>query len=245
MTGTTTVALNNPATITFTGSGGTKPYTFNYTISSGFSQSLTTVGTLTTIGTNVSSTVPQSTAIPGDFLYTMTSVTDYYGCSATLPADVTDTVHVVTSIPRPDLYSSVEEPMNSTFATGYMQEGYVSVSNASTDPTTGEVTFSISKPVNFTLEIPSSMTVSQGESVNNSDWNITSLPGVYVLRSKSGVVIPGTGTSKVGFKLTATGGPGSRYITTISINNGTGGTTNVDGDSDNSNNQSVNLFIIN
>jgi hypothetical protein len=135
--------------------------------------------------------------------------------------------------------------MNSTFSLGQMQEGYLSVGNASTDPTTGIVTLSISKPVTYTLEIPAIMTTSQDEAVNNSDWNIQSLPGVYVLRSKPGVVIAGNASSKVGFKLTAAGGPGSRYITTISINNGTGGSSSINGDSNNSNNQSVNLFIIN
>ena len=240
ISGTATVAVNSSApSITFTGTGGTKPYTFTYTVNGGSPQ------TVTTVGTNASTSVPQSTATPGDFIYTLVSVTDNYGCYGTLATDTKDTITVLTTIPRPELYSSVDQPLNSTFAVGYLQEGYVSISNVSTDPTTGEVTFSISKPVNFTLEIPANMTVSQGDGVNNADWNITSLPGVYVLRSKAGVVIPANGSSKIGFKLTAAGGPGSRYITTISINNGTGGSSNVNGDSDNSNNQSVNLFIIN
>jgi len=240
VSGTFIVQVNSPApNVTFTGTGGTKPYTFTYTVNGGPAQ------TVSTTGNNSSVTVAQSTSTVGEFVYTLVGITDSYGCSGTLPADPRDTITVLTVVPRPDLYSSVDEPLNSTFSNGDVQEGYVTIANASTDPTTGQVTFSIYKPVNFTLELLSSTTTSAGTAVNNTDWDITSTPFTYILKSKPGVVIEGNGSSKVGFKLTATGNANSSYIMTISINNGTGGSTPTNGDSNNTNNQSVNLFIIN
>ena len=241
ISGTATVAQNATApNITFTGSGGTKPYTFAYTMNAGANQ------TIATSGTNNTTTTPQSTATVGQYVYTLVSVTDAYGCTGALTSTTTAIVDVLTTIPRPDLYSSVDEPANSTFSTGELKEGYVSISNASVDPTTGAVTFSVIKPVNFTLEVPASMSTSQGQAVNNSDWNILDIPGLFVFTSKPGALIAGNfASSKIGFKLTAIGGAGSRYIMTTSINNGTGGSSNVNGDSNNNNNQSVILFIIN
>ena len=241
ISGTATVAQNTTApNITFTGSGGTKPYTFAYTMNAGANQ------TIATSGTNNTTTTPQSTATVGQFVYTLVSVTDAYGCTGALTSTTTAIVDVLTTIPRPDLYSSVDEPANSTFSTGELKDGYVSISNASVDPTTGAVTFSVIKPVNFTLEVPASMSTSQGQAVNNSDWNILDIPGLFVFTSKPGALIDGNfASSKIGFKLTAIGGAGSRYIMTTSINNGTGGSSNVNGDSNNNNNQSVILFIIN
>jgi hypothetical protein len=89
------------------------------------------------------------------------------------------------------------------------------------------------------------MTTSAGESVNNTDWTITSSPGAYIFQSKPGVIISGNGSSKIGFTLRATGSAGQNYIITIPITNGTGGSYSTNGDSNNFNNSAVNLFYIN
>ena len=75
ISGTTAVCQNaaNPV-ITFTGIGGTAPYTFTYTLNSGAPQ------TVTTTGTNSSVTVAVATSAPGTFIYNLVSVRD-----ATLP----------------------------------------------------------------------------------------------------------------------------------------------------------------
>ena len=238
--GSTIVAQNAAApNITFAATGGTKPYTFTYTINGGAPQTLVTTGTFT------STTVPQSTAYTGTFIYTLVSVTDSIGCSASLAADPRDTVTVLATIPRPDLYSVIDQPYNSTFATGESQEGIILISNAAVNPTTGTVKFAIAKPVSFNLQISGAMTTSAGESVNNTDWTITSVPGAYIFQSKPGVIISGNGSSKIGFTLTATGSAGQNYIITIPINNGTGGSYPTNGDSNNYNNSAVNLFYIN
>jgi len=68
--GTTIVCRNELyPKVTFTGDGGTPPYTFTYTINSGTPQTVTTL-----IGDEVSVTVP--TEIPGSFTYSLVNVMD-------------------------------------------------------------------------------------------------------------------------------------------------------------------------
>ena len=70
ISGTTTVCQNESApAISFTGSGGTAPYTFTYTINGGANQTVTT-----TSGNTVSVTAP--TAVVGSFTYNLVSVQD-------------------------------------------------------------------------------------------------------------------------------------------------------------------------
>ena len=101
ISGTATVAQNGATTsnITFTGSGGVKPYTFTYNVSynggpAGANQ------TVSTTGSNSVVTVPQSNAVLGTYKYTLVSVTDANGCPGTLPAPPANaaTITVVTAI---------------------------------------------------------------------------------------------------------------------------------------------------
>ncbi len=72
ISGSTSVCLNaTPPNVTFTGSGGTAPYTFTYSI---FDGTNTTTG-LTTSG-SPSATVPAPTGVAGTFTYTLLSVHD-------------------------------------------------------------------------------------------------------------------------------------------------------------------------
>ncbi|GAP69379.1 protein containing PKD repeat [Bacteroidales bacterium 6E] len=65
---TVCAGTTNPV-ITFTGAGGTAPYTFTYKVNGGANQTITT-----TSGNSV--TLPQSTASAGTFTYTLVSVKD-------------------------------------------------------------------------------------------------------------------------------------------------------------------------
>ena len=68
--GTTSVCRNGASpNITFTGAGGTAPYTFTYTINGGSNQTVTT-----TVGSSVTVAVP--TAAAGTFTYALVSVRD-------------------------------------------------------------------------------------------------------------------------------------------------------------------------
>jgi gliding motility-associated-like protein len=90
ITGTTHVCENATApNLTFTGSNGTAPYTFTYTINGGTNQTV-----VTTSGSSVTVAVPTATA--GTFVYNLVSVTDENttNCShTTTPSSATVTVN--------------------------------------------------------------------------------------------------------------------------------------------------------
>jgi gliding motility-associated-like protein len=88
ISGSTAVCLNAPEpTITFTGSGGTEPYTFTYRLNSGADQILTT-----SLGGQVTLSVPTTTS--GTFIYELVSVTDASGAICLPPQTGTATVTV-------------------------------------------------------------------------------------------------------------------------------------------------------
>lgn len=70
ISGGTTFCQNSSSVVTFTGSGGIAPYTFNYTINGG--------AVLNVSSTETSSTVslPVNSSATGTFTYTLVSVTD-------------------------------------------------------------------------------------------------------------------------------------------------------------------------
>ena len=87
ISGNTTVCQNSPfPSITFTGSGATMPYTFNYTINNIAQTPVFTTNPSTSV------TVPVSTAIFGAYVYALTSVTD--GSSTACSNTVTGTATV-------------------------------------------------------------------------------------------------------------------------------------------------------
>lgn len=89
ISGTTTVTTNiTSPNITFTGAGGTAPYTFSYTINSGATQTVTT-----TSGNSVSVAAPTNAA--GTFAYSLVGVKDGSSTSCSNTATGTATVTVV------------------------------------------------------------------------------------------------------------------------------------------------------
>jgi len=89
ISGTTAVCQNASSApdITFTGSGGTAPYTFSYTVNGGSPQTVTT-----TSGNSV--TVSQSTATSGSFVYSLVSVKDASSSACTNAQSGTSTITV-------------------------------------------------------------------------------------------------------------------------------------------------------
>jgi len=86
ISGTTTVCQNYTAPqITFTGSGGTIPYTFTFNINGGGSQTITT-----SVGSSVTYYVPIST--PGVFNFNLLQVSDQTSCGQNQPGTATVTV---------------------------------------------------------------------------------------------------------------------------------------------------------
>ncbi|XMO86038.1 PKD domain-containing protein [Algibacter sp. AS12] len=81
ISGTTTVCLNDtPPEITFTGSSGNAPYTFNYTLN-GTAQTITSTGNTATVSAN--------TNVIGTFVFHLISVTDDSNDSATINRNAT------------------------------------------------------------------------------------------------------------------------------------------------------------
>jgi PKD repeat protein len=89
ITGTTTICQGgSEPQITFTGSGGTAPYTFTYHINNG--SPLTAV----TTGTNSSVTVAVNTSITGTFTYNLDSVHDANTPTTEQPSSGSATVNI-------------------------------------------------------------------------------------------------------------------------------------------------------
>ncbi len=253
--GTSTVLQNvsGTSTVSFTAQGGTAPYTFVYTTTSGFGApgaTITTTGTnSSTVGGNPNhliTTVPQSNATPGTYTYTLVSITDAYGCSIT-----PNTTAVITVVgfnhPRPDLTPTVPSPLNASFVQSQQKEGYIKIENVVANPTTGVAEFRVFVPANYMLDINDATLISAGNAVNNTDFTVT-LAGsgvFYTVKSKQGVIIGANSTIKIGYKLTSNGSSNNLGIMTVSVLNGTGGIATVVGDSNNNNNQSIKVFTIN
>ncbi|HMO63449.1 MAG TPA: gliding motility-associated C-terminal domain-containing protein [Ferruginibacter sp.] len=89
ISGTVTVPQNAVSpNITFTGTGGTAPYTFTYNINGGNNL------TISTTGAGNTATVAVPTGIPGSFAYNLVSVTDAaaFSCSNTVTGTATVTI---------------------------------------------------------------------------------------------------------------------------------------------------------
>jgi len=157
ISGTTAVCQNSLSPdITFTGSGGTAPYTFTYTVNGGSAQTVTT-----TSGNSV--TVPQVTTSSGSFIYSLVSVRD---ASSTACSNAQSGTSTITVNPLPTATIS----------------GTTAVCENDASP---KVTFtgtSGTAPFTFTYNVnggaSQTVTTTSGNSVDVSQ--ITSTPGSFV-----------------------------------------------------------------
>lgn len=94
ISGTTEVCLNSSPDpeITFTGSGGSAPYTFTYTINGGGNL------TVSTAGSNNSVDLSVNTGTVGTFIYRLVSVEDNAGDSESATGTATITVHELPTV---------------------------------------------------------------------------------------------------------------------------------------------------
>ena len=87
--GTTSICQNaTEPTVTFTGTSGTSPFTFTYTVNGGGNQTVST-----TSGSSV--TVAQPTTSAGTYTYTLLSVADANECSQAVSGSPTATITVI------------------------------------------------------------------------------------------------------------------------------------------------------
>lgn len=126
ISGSTTVCQNAAQPqITFTGSGGTAPYTFTYNINGGATQTVSTTGTSNT------ATVSVNTSNAGTFAYNLVSVHD-----ATLPlTEITQTGTATVTVGAPPT-------VNFTFNNDSTCSGTTVQFNSSVTGTTGTIIYS-------------------------------------------------------------------------------------------------------
>ena len=228
ITGTATVGQNTGTTsnITFSGTGGSLPYTFTYSVSNG---TTTTTNSVSTTGSNTIVTVPQSNAVLGTFTYTLLSVTSSFGCVGTIAGPNTATITVVSG--TPDLAVSQFFTTTQVAPGGQIQE-VIGIRNIGSAPTSAPVVFTVSGyfPVTGLTTISNnSATATVGFTTytltNTADWNIT-ISGVnLVFTSKPGVIInPGGANTKfVGVNINRAAGANASFNASVVIASGTGG----------------------
>jgi hypothetical protein len=233
ISGEATVAQNTSttSTITFSGTGGSLPYTFTYTVNGGTSQ------TVSTTGMNNIVTVPQSNALLGTFNYVITSITDANGCIGTLVSPTTQTVIVVATLNKPDIVISITGG-SSSFIVNQQQSYTINIFNSGPGATTAPVVVNIPKRSGFTFSYNS--TALSG-TFNNNEWTMVDNGGFLTFTSISSLVIPAsTGVKRFQLNVTATGAANSTATFSAIAAGGTGG-----GETPTSNNTGSRTLIIN
>ena len=170
ITGTTKVCQNstNPV-ITFTGSGGTAPYTFTYKINGGADETVTT----TTTGNSV--TVTQATNVAGPFIYTLVSVKDKTSSPQAISGTATITVNappiatfttpnnnnaapICSSIPIQFSANQVQSGSNISYAWNFGDNTSVSTVNSATTTHTFESSGTGNQTYNVDLTVTNKVT---------------------------------------------------------------------------------------
>ncbi len=231
VSGTTTVVQNSSSTsaVVFTASGGTPQYVFTYSLS--INGGPANVYTVTTVSSNPSTSVAQSNAVLGVYVYRLLSVTDLYGCSgAIVPNGNIATVTVVSG--PPDFTPTVDIASLSFASAGTSRDFIVNINEISQlSPSLGQVVFRLVKPTAFTITFG---TVNGTSNVfgptpnNNGDWTFTQDAFFITATLKPSAVIPANSFSRVGFNITRNVGVAANTSQnlTVTIVNGSGGDNN-------------------
>ena len=198
ISGTTSVCQTGTApTITFTGAGGTAPYTFTYKINGGAPQTVSTTAGNT-------ATVTASLALTGNFVYELVSVKDASSTACTNTASGTVTITVTPSPSASITYggtpfckTGTAVPTFSGSATGT----YTSTAGLNINATTGVIDLGASTPGLYTITytIPASGGCSQYQTTTAIEIK----PATFITTQPTAKVIcSGTGAT---FSVGATG----------------------------------------
>ncbi|MBK7094708.1 MAG: HYR domain-containing protein [Saprospiraceae bacterium] len=234
ISGTATVVQNSSstATVTFTGSGGSTPYTFMYHVNGGPVQSVTT------LAGNSSTTVAQSNAQVGTFVYSLLSVTDDNGCikAFSMPYP-TAIITIIPASGNPDIRVRWHVPFNGTFIPGQTKDAVVRLNETGGHATNGTIQIFIPKIAGYILDFDETQTVATNPNVvvgNSTDgWTSFTYPnGALLLTTNNS--IPALSEFKVAIKLTANSSMNSSILKVILLP-GSGGDVNVGNNSSNIN----------
>jgi hypothetical protein len=211
--------------ITFTGTGGTPNYTFNYTLTTngvtGPVQSISTTGGASSVVIN------HPRAVPGTFVYTLVGISESSGnCTGTIgtPSSAQVIITAGAPLPGPDLTSS------QLFTTTQLQNGQsleevIALRNVGSGPTSGQIVFHITTytPLTGLTVVPLTQpTVTIGADnyvLDNPLWTWDPANS----RFTSNIVIPPGGVSYIGIRISRSGGVNGTVTQTTTIPPGTGG----------------------
>ncbi|WP_316783529.1 lamin tail domain-containing protein [Pedobacter frigiditerrae] len=156
--GTTVVCINSLSpTITFTGSVGTAPYTFTYSINGGSARTVTTSSTTATV------TAPSNVA--GTFTYTLVSVADAYATQAQTGSAVVN----INTLPVINISGNTSTPISKGTPVMLSATGGVSYSwSPSTDIVTGQGTANLTVRPKQTTTYAVTVTNASGCTSNQS-----------------------------------------------------------------------------
>jgi hypothetical protein len=198
--------------VTFTASGGTAPYTFNYTVN-GTPYSVNTTGSASTV------TVPQATTATGTFTYSLTTITDANGtpCATNITNGQGSANVVVNDCSGPDLVPVVLMPATSFSSVSVNRAVIINLSNIGTGASHGLISVTILKPAQgFTYAAPN---LPSGWSFVDNGATIT-FSSTNIINSGSAVTLSGTLSAVQGANALGV------YTMTTFVSNGSGGESN-------------------
>lgn len=229
---------NSPAVNVFmNGVDGIKPYTFEYNINGGATQTAMTIGGANNVG------VPQGTSTPGTYVWHLTKVTDANGCEGDIDV-VNDEVTIVV-IPLTDLADLVPthgNPLNAQIG-GTVVDGYIIIKNGGNGPTFDVNTFGWPKIrvpkslTGFVLQYDQGATMSGSVPVNNWDCTWTDKGAEWEIEYKNNPINAGSDI-KIGYTIKGTGVKPTSANMNVRVVDSTGG------DNNHRNNKNTRVFIV-
>lgn len=233
ISGTATVVQNaaTTATITFTGSNGTAPYTFTYRVNTGPYQTVTTI-------TGNTTTVAQSNAVVGVFVYELISVSDANGCVKIFTAPYPNAIiTVIPAATTTDIRVRWQVPFNGTFTPGQTKDAVIRLNEVGGIATSGIIQVFVPRISGYTLSFDPDQTNATNPNVpvgNSTDgWSVFTYPNGALLLSTINS-IPANSEFKVAIKLTANSSMNSSILKAILLP-GSGGDTNAGNNTSNIN----------
>jgi len=227
LSGTTAVCQNATApSVTFTGSGGTAPYTFTYSVNEGDAQTVTT-----TEGSSV--TVSQPTGTAGSFSYSLSLVSDANCQQAVSGQSATVTVNALPTVNFSGLNAAYCVDASAVTLTGSPAGGTFSgtgISGSTFNPATSGVggphtiTYSYTDANGCSNTSTQQVTVNALPTVSFSGLEASycaNASAVTLTGSPAGGTFAGMGISGTTFN-PATAGVGGPYLITYSYTDGNG-----------------------
>ena len=228
ISGTATATQNTSTTsdIVFTFNGGLPQYLFTY----GLSVDGGAANTYSSTANSSPSTVIQSNAAQGVYVYTLLSVTDQNGCAGVITSQNTATVTVVNG---PEDFTPTVDIAGLSFATeGSNRDFLININEISQLASSfGQLQFRIVKLSAFTITYSTVNGISNvfGSTPNNNgDWTFSENTFFITVTLKPGLQINSNSFNRIGINIACNTGVAANtsQSLTVTIVNGSGGDNN-------------------